>query len=355
MIENQTDLLIIQDRRERFHPFNTARMVHASLEKCQLIADRIPQLSNQNFSFGSTTGLLYPGKGSTPLSLVPCDELPRQLVVIDGTWHQAKQIMKYVPALHSLPQFSIQPENPSNYRIRKEPTLQSLSTLEAIVYALRTLEPNLKNTAQLLSAFDAMIDAQIAHPKSPTGKRENKRRYGTPFNIPVKLIREPENIVVAYGESQRIYNSSTNEVVKYPLYWVAERLTTGETFSAIIDNGKPVSDINLQHLELERCDFEMAVSHREFRDAWFDFLGPDDSIATYKLNTAFLLQSVNAFEANNLVLKSVDLERGRNSSIERMILREQVDVQTQQLPGRGGRRLAQTVSLAKYLHDLGNK
>ena len=38
-IDNRTDVLILQHVGERFHPFNTARIVQKALRRCHLIAD----------------------------------------------------------------------------------------------------------------------------------------------------------------------------------------------------------------------------------------------------------------------------------------------------------------------------
>src|SRR4051812_5319669 len=88
-IENTTEVLILQHMRERFHPFNTARMVHRALKNSTLLVDHTTPLAAR-LSLRPGAVLLYPGPGATMLADLPADRRPKQLVVLDGTWHQAK-------------------------------------------------------------------------------------------------------------------------------------------------------------------------------------------------------------------------------------------------------------------------
>ena len=352
-VKNKTRILILQHRRERFHPFNTARMANAALENSELIVDHVHKLAEHKFPFDSKTGLLYPGKNAVPITELEPQDRPTQMVVIDGTWHHAKMLMRDLPQLAELKQYRINPQTPGNYRIRKEPTLDSLSTIEAIVAALRELEPELQGTEKMLAAFDQMIDTQLAHPKAPDATRVNKKRYGTPFNIPIRLIREFENAVVAYGESQRIRRGDA--VVQMPIYWVAHRLSTGEMFRETLACQKPLTDVNLEHLKLSRHDFETTLSYDQFRDRWQQFLRPEDFMVTYKQSTVELLKRIQANCSPSLVLKSVDLGQGRNGSLESVIEREKIDVRQLPFDGRAGRRLSEISALAEYFWKVGKR
>jgi DTW domain-containing protein YfiP len=139
-IANRTNILILQHVKERFHAFNTARIVRHALQNSTLIVDQTKALASASLPFLESTGVLYPGEDAKVLSTVPPDERPQQLVILDGTWHHAKTFMRQIPALQDLPRYCLNPTSPSNYRIRKEPTETALSTLEATVEALRTLE-----------------------------------------------------------------------------------------------------------------------------------------------------------------------------------------------------------------------
>ena len=102
-IDNRTDVLILQHVGERFHPFNTARIVQKALRRCRLIADHNRRFAAHHLPIQATAGLLYPRANAPSLTELPAAERPGQLVIIDGTWHQAKTIVRDVPQLQDLP------------------------------------------------------------------------------------------------------------------------------------------------------------------------------------------------------------------------------------------------------------
>src|SRR3954447_5041122 len=74
-IDNQTDVLILQHRRERFHPFNTARIVHKALRKSQLLADYTSNLKKM-LRLKPGAGLLYPGPTAELISELALEQRP---------------------------------------------------------------------------------------------------------------------------------------------------------------------------------------------------------------------------------------------------------------------------------------
>src|SRR5262245_41134443 len=99
----------------------------------------------------------------------------------------------------------------------------ALSTVEAAVAALRLIEPEDRGFNQLLRAFDTIVEFQLAYSGSRTNSRFRKRRNRTFKNIPLALLGDLRNIVVAYGEApagQRGYR----RMAEPPIYWVAQRL-----------------------------------------------------------------------------------------------------------------------------------
>ena len=139
-IDNQTEVLILQHVRERFHPFNTARIVHKALQNSKLLIDHTPGFA-AGLPLKPRAGLLYPGPEATLISDLRRDERPEQLVILDGTWHHAKTMVRDVAALRALPRYRLAPAAPSRFRIRREPSATALSTVEATVAALQVLEP----------------------------------------------------------------------------------------------------------------------------------------------------------------------------------------------------------------------
>jgi DTW domain-containing protein len=179
-IENQTSVLILQHMRERAHPFNTARIVHLALQNSSLLVDHTKDLAatlaSQSGALQPGAGLLYPGPDAALLDDLPVGQRPAQLVVLDGTWHHAKTLLRDIPALHPLPRYKLAPVSPSRYRIRREPSAAYLSTVEATVAALRVLEPETRGWDQLLAAFDCMVERQLAHPRFIDARRRHLPR-----------------------------------------------------------------------------------------------------------------------------------------------------------------------------------
>jgi len=305
-LDNRTEILILQHRRERFHPFNTARIVHRALANSQLLADNTPHLKAR-LELKPGAGLLYPGPGARLLSDVAPEERPKQLVLLDGTWHHAKTLLREIPALQSLPRFQLTPVEPSRYRIRQEPTLTALSTLEATVAALQILEPETAGCELLLGAFDTMVEQQLAHPGDPNGRRLRKRGQHTYKNVPVALLDDLEHVVVAYGESPGGQRGK-RRLPGPPVSWVAQRLATGESFSCKLRQEQPLKDSLLRHLALTQADFADALSLEEARRAWASFQRPTDIVAVLHPGTARLHAYLAGEDAGCLVLKSADVD-----------------------------------------------
>ena len=354
-IDNRTNVLILQHVRERFHRFNTARIVHRALRNSILLVDQTERLAAARLPLKPRAGLLYPGPGVTLISDLPWRKRPEQLVILDGTWNHVKTLVRDIPALHDLPRYQLAPASPGRYRIRREPNATSLSTLEATVAALRVLEPDTAGLDQLMDTFDFMIERQLAHPKEVLGWRRNRRRNRTPLNIPRALIGDLDDVVVAYGESAA-GKRGERPAPRPPVYWVAERLGTGERFTSAIRPESPLHDSFLAHLELTEEDFAAALSPDEFRASWEAFLRPGDTLAVYAQSTLRLLEHIGGESAKCLVLKSVSFNPDRqHGTLDELLAAQELASPTARHPGRAGKRLANAVVLAQHLNALGRR
>ena len=164
-VHHRTGITILQHPRERFHALGTARIARLGLadarvewcapwEDAGAVRDRLP----------SGTALLYPAPAARDLATLPPAEHPRHLVVIDGTWFLAKKIYDAHGWLHDLPHVALTPTRPSGYgTLRREPGAHCLATVEAIVDALRIIEPDTTGLDDLLAAFATMLERQAAY------------------------------------------------------------------------------------------------------------------------------------------------------------------------------------------------
>jgi hypothetical protein len=348
-IDNRTSVLILQHIGERSHRFNTARIVRKALRNCQLIADHNRRLAAYDLPIQANAGLLYPCVNAPSLSELPVTQRPSQLVIIDGTWHQAKTIVRDVPQLRDLPCYQLTPSSPGQYRIRREPNATSLSTLEATVAALQALEPETSGLDQLLSAFHQMVENQLRHPASRTAWRQNKKRQSRPRHFPQLLLQNSDNLVVAYGEATPGHPGQHTDNPS-PVHWVAQRLGTGERFSRILRQQQPLSDVALEHMRLSNADFDGAASQAEFCTEWRHFLRSDDVLIVYHQRIYQLLRHVGAAQPRCLVLKAIFGKwRSGFQSVEELMMIEGMTLPNGDGKSRAHQRLDMAVALVEHL------
>lgn len=348
-IDNRTHVLILQHVGERFHPFNTARIVRKALRNCHLITAHNQRFAAHHLPITSNAGLLYLDADAPSLTELSVADRPDQLVIVDGTWHQAKTIVRDVPRLRELPRYRLTPSTPGQYRIRREPNTQSLSTLEATVSALQALEPDTAGLDQLLAAFNQMVETQLGHPASDPAWRHQRRRQSRPRYLPLSLLQAPESLVVAYGEATP-GQLGQHADKPAPVNWVAQRLGTAERFSCRLRPPQPFSVAALAHMRLSPEDFDDALTQAEFCHQWSHFLRRHDVLIVYHQRTFQLLQHVEAAQPRCLVLKSIfgKWQVGFRSMEELMAI-EEVAFTPSEDESRANQRLDMAVALVEHL------
>lgn len=87
--------------------------------------------------------------------------------VIDGTWATARQMMRQSENLQKVPKVCFTPKTKSNFRVRKQPDVHCLSTIEAIHEFIEvagdsfSFDKSKRSHDSLLSAFNSMVEKQI--------------------------------------------------------------------------------------------------------------------------------------------------------------------------------------------------
>lgn len=140
----------MQHPAEEKRCLRTAPMVKLSLkeDKCLIFkGKRFPGAYKElEEIFKSTnTLLLYPSNEALDMTEFASNSIHSEsynLVIIDGTWPQAKAIYAGNKMLHKLKQVKLVNNTISNYVIRTQPTDGCLSTLETAASALSCLEQN---------------------------------------------------------------------------------------------------------------------------------------------------------------------------------------------------------------------
>ena len=350
-------------------------MVHRALAKSSLVFGTKKTIAQKPLAIAADAGLLFPSNDSIELEKLSPDQRPSQLVVIDGTWAQAKSLHRALPQLQSLPCYRLAPAQPGQYRIRLEPTDQSLSTVEATVAALSALEPETSNLDQLLDAFELMIQKQLDHPAVGEKHYSGGPIDGSTLNVPNDLFIDPNRIIVAYGEANFRKQNQPKNIQRTPVFWCAQNLGTGETFSSSLKTEEPLSQTFLDHLELTRSDFERALSMSQFLSKWNQFTKDAEVLVTYSEGTFKLLKkaqqlaramnSRSADRGSDLELKLITLksinfkplmpsEAHASPQIEtaRSVIADLAasnNADSFLIPGRAGTRLANIVSMTRFL------
>lgn len=177
-LDSRTRVLILQHPSEVNHALNTARLAALGLNNAELIVgevfDDLPALLNPS---GYQARLLFPADDAQLLEAYRSEggeagSTSMLLVVPDGTWRKARKLLHLNPLLAALPRVTLAQAVPSRYRLRKAPGPGALSTVEAIVQALQTLEAP-KTFEALLRPFEALIDGQIAAMGEDTYQRNH--------------------------------------------------------------------------------------------------------------------------------------------------------------------------------------
>jgi DTW domain-containing protein len=360
-VENQTPIVIVQHKRESRHSIGTARIADLGLARRRIEVMAADQQSSEARPgwLPAGAGLLYPGADSIELESADDAQKPSCLVVIDGTWNQAKALFRDHRWLQGLPRYRLSPRAPSRYRLRKEPAAHCISTIEAIVQALGLLEPE-TDASGLLGAFEALIDDQI-HLAATREKipRERKHRALEWRKLPRGLLEDHARLVVVYGEATH----PEGDLARPPelVQWSALRVSDGATFDCVVrpEGGLP-SPGHLRHLALQHGDVANGASPAEFRSAWAAFARDDDLFAAWNPRTLRLLERNTGATPSGFGLKGA-YHRVRNArgDLDSILaaesargLPQSLAVALESVRGRAKKRLENALCAAELLRRL---
>jgi DTW domain-containing protein len=353
-LNNRTGITIVQHPRENGHALGTARFAELGLSNSRVLIDFAGRYRKDTppFVVPPRTGLLYPSASALNLATLPEDRAPSHLVVIDGTWHQAHTLYRDMKWLHGLPHYVLSPDAPSRYRIRSEPQEDYISTLEAVLMALKLLEPSLEGVETLLQAFDRMIDQQIACEEAATAKRfRSERRSAQHQNKPRALAEHFENLVILYSETLPTVRSRRELV-----YVCAHRLRDNSVFEQFVQpTSAPASDEPYAHLCAHRREGHRtrSVDAGKLAALWEQFADAEDVFVAWNPHTLRVLPQEHQKPPGRAVaLKAVygGLRQGQGS-LEQIIALENLSVVPAPLPGRAGQRLGNARALAEFLRN----
>lgn len=179
-LSSHVELVILQHPSETNRPMGTARILKLSLANCHsFVGEDFSQHDALNELLQEPDVdhyVLYPGEQAMShqeLAAAVVSKKRIRIVLLDGTWKKAYKMWQLSVNLKTLPLIRLPDDLQGNYRIRKAPSDNALSTVEAGFHILSLLEPS-KDFSPLLTAFEQMIEFQIK--QMPAGVFEKNYR-----------------------------------------------------------------------------------------------------------------------------------------------------------------------------------
>ncbi|MBI5517093.1 MAG: DTW domain-containing protein [Deltaproteobacteria bacterium] len=284
-VRTRTRVLLLQHPRERDVPVNTARMAALALPEATLrvgvdfTRDALVQGMVTDRALPAV--VLFPSEDATDLRASPPDG-PVTLVVIDGTWSQARAMVRHNPWLRALPRYRLDPAVPSRYgAVRREPDDTSRATLEALAEALSVLEGDPSLVPTLLAPLEALVETQLRYAREGKGRPARRvRALERPRHIPTGFLGDPSRLVLACGET----NAWTVEDAPGPpevLHWTALRVGERAPFEAVIAPRQALGPSTATLLQLPEERLRGGLSLDAFRAHWTAFTRPGDTLVVW--------------------------------------------------------------------------
>jgi DTW domain-containing protein YfiP len=177
--DNRVFVLILQHPQERREPLATAAAAVGALRRARLavglswpnLARALGRDADPRRWAVLYLGSTQPETFAAERELAPVDRHGEPLddaeavlrgiegiVLLDGSWSQAKTLWWRNPWLLKLHRLVLNPPRPARLgRLRREPRREALSTIEAAALALRHLEPDPAPADALLAALDRLM------------------------------------------------------------------------------------------------------------------------------------------------------------------------------------------------------
>jgi DTW domain-containing protein YfiP len=345
----RTRVVVLQHPRERDMPINTARIASLCLPDAEVhVGLRLPD-SLVLADPLRPAALLYPGPGAVDVERAPPDT-DITLVVVDGTWSQAKKLVRLNPALAALPRYALRPRKPSEYRIRKEPHADYVSTLEALIHVLGVLEGDRERFLPMMRPFRAMVEAQMAFATSSRSckriRNPRARVVADPRSRLPAVLRERARDLVCVHAEANAWPYGVAERATCPeelVQWVATRPATGESFEALVAPRHRLCSNTPWHLGIDVAEILGGTTPGGLSKRWAQFVRPDDVVCAWGSHPIALFEGVGgALPAIRVDLRHVARAYSNVAAGTMDAFRDRLGLETPppRGTGRAGRRLA---------------
>lgn len=361
-LPTKTRVLLLQHPRERDMPIGTARMASLCLPNSELHV-------GIDFESSSALGralrdperpamLLYPADDAVDVRTEP-PKGPITLVVVDGTWWQARKLVRANPSLAALPKLAFTPDAPSEYRIRREPLPSYVSTIEALVHVLSALEDEPARFEAMLAPFRKMIDMQLEHARLLQGARTRHAKGPKPPKPDaIARLRERARSLVCVMAEANAWPFVPGGRRTYPdelVYWTAYRPSTGERFERVVAPVRELSPFTSEHIGLSEPVLRAGNTKEALFSEWNDFIHDTDVVCSWgPYATRLFLREGGRLPARRIDIRRIarDQARGNVGTMDD-VLEELEGTDAPSLArGRGGERLGKLAAIVRRYTGL---
>ena len=163
-VRSEARFAVILHPKEARRTIGTARMVSLCLEDSLLIEgtgaamDQNPRLRALLEDPTYEVRLLFPGPQAVAVEeFRPGAGKRAVFLIVDGTWSQAKKMIRTSRVLSALPTVSFAGGRSSAYQFRRQPAAHCLSTVETVHEVISRREPGRRDHQILLDLFGRMV------------------------------------------------------------------------------------------------------------------------------------------------------------------------------------------------------
>ncbi len=157
-------IYLLTHPRELPKPTNTGRLVAEVLGESVRIVEwsRVePDEALVKLAEQGALALVYPGEGSVELSAALADsglsDRLKGLVVLDGTWQEARKMFNKSPYLQGIPRIAVEVTGASGYTLRRNQKAEGVCTAECVAYLLQA-SGQCAEAARLSDRLEAFIE-----------------------------------------------------------------------------------------------------------------------------------------------------------------------------------------------------
>lgn len=135
-----TRFVIVRHAAETFKNSNSGRLVSLALDNSEMLTyGDLAQRLDERVLAQDSSWLLFP-EGEAHDGVSWSGAVPKNLVVLDGTWPQARRMRQRIRGLRGMPTLSLPRNQVATRRLRTEHLDNGMTTLEAVARAVELFE-----------------------------------------------------------------------------------------------------------------------------------------------------------------------------------------------------------------------